>query len=312
MLGQNSPSCCAPAMSTTGGVPTADLTPSVTNTDGQVRVPGGRGLLGDAFGEGNATDGETPVHPVTLPEYFIDATTVTNAAFARFVLATGHRTDAEELGISAVFHLALRGDRRHVVGAAEGSPWWWVVEGATWRTPEGPDSDVETRGDHPVVHVSWHDAQAYCAWAGKRLPTEAEWEYAARGGLDGARYPWGDELTPDGRWRCNIWQGVFPSENTLDDGYLTTAPVTSFQPNGFGLWNTSGNVWEWCADWFDPEYYAVAAARSPAGPDTGSARVMRGGSYLCHDSYCNRYRVAARTGNTPESAAANVGFRCAN
>jgi formylglycine-generating enzyme required for sulfatase activity len=279
---------------------------------GQVLVPGGTSLLGDAFGEGYAADGEVPVHEVRLPDFHMDATTVTNAAFATFAKATGYVTDAEDLGVSAVFHLAVGGDRRHVAGAVEGAAWWLAVEGASWRTPEGPGSDVATRANHPVVHVSWNDAQAYCAWAGKRLPTEAEWEYAARGGLAQQRYAWGDELTPRGRWMCNIWQGTFPTANTLEDGYLTTAPVTSFAPNSYGLWNTAGNVWEWCSDWFDTGYYATSPRESPPGPESGEARVMRGGSYLCHYSYCNRYRVAARSSNTPESASGNLGFRCAN
>ena len=161
------------------------------------------------------------------------------------------------------------------------------------------------------MHVSWDDAQAYAAWAGKRLPTEAEWEYAARGGLEGARFAWGDELTPRGRWRCNIFQGTFPTENTGEDGWLTTAPATSYAPNGYGLHGTAGNVWEWCADWFAADAYAHAAEHDPRGPGDGEQRVMRGGSYLCHDSYCNRYRVAARSSNTPESTAGNIGFRCA-
>ena len=268
--------------------------------------------MGDAFDEGYAADGEVPVHDVTLPDFHMDATTVTNAAFATFVKATDYLTDAEDLGISAVFHLAFSGHPRHVVGSATGTPWWLVVEGASWRAPEGPGSDVSRRSNHPVVHVSWNDAQAYCAWAGKRLPTEAEWEYAARGGLERRRFAWGNDLTPRGRWMCNIWQGRFPTNNTLDDGHLTTAPVKSFAPNAYGLWNTAGNVWEWCSDWFDSDYYAIAPAKSPRGPETGQARVMRGGSYLCHDSYCNRYRVAARSSNTPDSASANIGFRCAN
>jgi formylglycine-generating enzyme len=155
--------------------------------------------------------------------------------------------------------------------------------------------------DHPVVHVSWNDAMAYSAWTGMRLPTEAEWEYA-----------WGDELTSSGEWRCNIWQGTFPSRNTLEDGYLGTAPVDEFEPNGYGLYNVSGNAWEWCSDWFSPEYYASSPRTAPQGPEAGESRVMRGGSFLCHESYCNRYRVAARSSNTPESSSANLGFRCAN
>jgi formylglycine-generating enzyme required for sulfatase activity len=162
-----------------------------------------------------------------------------------------------------------------------------------------------------VVHVSWRDAVAFCDWAGLRLPTEAEWEYAARGGLEQKRFPWGDEREPDGEHRMNVWQGTFPSENTLDDGFFGTAPADSFVANGFGLHNTSGNVWEWCADWFDSGYPGVSPSSNPSGPEVGEAKVIRGGSYLCHDSYCNRYRVAARTSNTPDSTTGNMGFRCA-
>ena len=268
--------------------------------------------MGDHFGEGDPGDGETPVHPVQLSDFWIDATTVTNAAFATFVRDTGHVTDAEDLGVGAVFHLAVAASHDDVLHAVADAPWWVAVRGADWRHPDGPGSDVTLRAHHPVVHVSWRDATAYASWAGKRLPTEAEWEVAARGGLAGARYPWGDERTPRGRWRCNIWQGDFPRANSLDDGWLTTAPVTAYRPNGLGLHNTVGNVWEWCSDWFDPDYYATSPVSSPIGPSSGTHRVMRGGSYLCHDSYCRRYRVAARTGNTPDSASANVGFRCAS
>lgn len=274
-------------------------------------MPGAEFLMGDPFDEGYPADGETPVHRVVLREFAVDLGAVTNEEFAAFVDATGHVTDAERYGTSAVFHLAV-GDPEAVVGGAAGTSWWLNVAGAMWANPEGPRSDLDGRLDHPVVHVSHHDALAYCRWAGKRLLTEAEWEYAARGGLVGRRYGWGDELTPNGEHRCNIWQGTFPTDNTLDDGYLTTAPARSFEPNAFGLFNLAGNVWEWCNDWYSPYYYKRSPLENPRGPSFGLGRVMRGGSYLCHDSYCNRYRVAARSSTTPDSSAANLGFRCAS
>ena len=310
-------SCCTPGAGVplTLAVPPAAASAAAAaprSTRGQVRLPGGEFAMGDAFGEGYAADGETPVHPVLLAPFHIDETAVTNARFATFVKATGHVTDAERYGSSAVFHLVVDAPSPDVLGPAAGTPWWINVRGAHWRRPEGARSGIADRQNHPVVHVSWNDAAAYARWAGKRLPTEAEWEYAARGGLAGRRYAWGDVLTPGGRWRCNIWQGDFPHRNTGEDGYLTTAPVKAYRPNGHGLWNTAGNVWEWCADWFSPSYYAESPAADPRGPGTGTSRVLRGGSYLCHDSYCNRYRVAARSSNTPESSSGNLGFRCAN
>jgi formylglycine-generating enzyme required for sulfatase activity len=229
--------------------------------------------------------------------------------FAAFIAATGYRTEAEVYGSSAVFHLLATAKNEDILGAAAGAPWWLNVRGADWAHPTGPDSHWEDVPDHPAVHVSHNDAVAYCRWAGRRLPTEAEWEYAARGGLVGKRYAWGDDLTPDGVHRCNIWQGTFPKTNTVEDGYLGTAPVRSFPPNGYGLYEVAGNVWEWCSDWFLPRYYRNSPTDNPQGPTIGAGRVMRGGSYLCHDSYCNRYRVAARTSNTPESSSGNCGFR---
>jgi formylglycine-generating enzyme required for sulfatase activity len=255
--------------------------------------------MGDAHGEGDAS--ELPVHDVRLTPFGIDATTVTNDDFAEFAAATGHVTDAERYGSSAVFHLLAAADA-DVAGAVTGTPWWLNVRGATWRSPHGGSSTA--RGDLPVVHVSWHDAAAYAAWAGKRLPTEAEWEYAARGGLAGKRFPWGDDLRED----CNIFRGRFPDR---PDGAVGPVAAAAGAANAFGLHNSVGNVWEWCADWFSPAYYAHSPRDDPGGPEEGSERVMRGGSYLCHDSYCRRYRVAARTANTPDSSAGNVGFRCA-
>nr|WP_145742633.1 formylglycine-generating enzyme family protein [Saccharopolyspora dendranthemae] len=261
-----------------------------------VVLPGGAFRMGTEDPDGFPDDAEGPIREVRVGGFAIDPHAVSNARFAEFVADTGYVTESERFGWSYVFAKFLPGHLRKESPRPEQAPWWCGVSGAWWRCPEGPGSELDGRWDHPVVQVSWHDAAAYCKWAGKRLPSEVEWEYAARGGLDQARYPWGDELTPGGEHRCNIWQGQFPVRNTAEDGHVGTAPVEAFAPNGFGLHNVSGNVWEWCADRF-----------------TGASenRAMRGGSYLCHDSYCNRYRVAARTSNTPDSASGNLGFRCA-
>jgi sulfatase modifying factor 1 len=255
-------------------------------------------------------DGEDPVHEVTLDSFRIDRFAVTNDTFSRFAEGTGWITDAERFGWSFVFAGLLPDDfpdTRAVVGAE----WWRQVQGADWRHPEGPESGLDGRGDHPVVHVSWNDALAYCRWTGTRLPTEAEWEYAARGGRTGTAFPWGDDLEPGGEHRMNVFQGRFPGGNTGADGYLATAPVDAFPPNGFGLHNVTGNVWEWCEDWLDLAYYSRSEPRNPHGPPTCDLRVQRGGSYLCHLSYCRRYRVSARFGSEPESSAGHTGFRVA-
>jgi sulfatase modifying factor 1 len=283
---------------------------------GMARIPAGSFLMGGNDPDAFPGDGEGPVRQVHVSAFRIDPTAVTNTQFATFVKATGYRTEAEKFGWSFVFHLSVRGEAagRVLDGRVPQAPWWLPVEGACWRAPEGPGSDVGRRANHPVVHVSWNDARAYAAWAGKRLPTEAEWEKAARGGLVQARFPWGDEFAPRGGHRCNTWQGTFPTHNSGVDGYLGTAPVNAYRPNGYGLFNTSGNVWEWCADWFDPGWHAAespATRVDPAGPSAGEGRVMRGGSYLCHESYCNRYRVAARTMSPPDSSSGHLGFRCA-
>ena len=250
-------------------------------------------------------DGEGPVRPVLLSPFEIDAVCVSNRRFARFVEATCYRTASEVFGWSFVF-FGFFAENEQPTQAVAGAPWWRQVIGSSWRYPEGPQSTIEDRLDHPVTHISHHDAMAYCDWAGARLPTEAEWEFAARGGLEQKRFPWGDQLTPDGQHRCNIWQGEFPRHDTGEDGYRGTAPVGAFAPNEYGLFNMVGNVWEWCGDLFEP---------SPATPDlraaSGSPRVIRGGSYLCHDSYCFRYRVSARSSAPPDSATGHVGFRLA-
>ncbi len=277
-----------------------------------IRLEGGTFLMGTEDPDGFRADGEGPVRPVTLDPFWIDPAAVTNERFAEFVAETGHVTDAESDGWSFVF-AGLLPDDFPVSSAVVEAPWWRQVFGADWKHPEGPRSGLDGRAEHPVVHVSWSDSVGFCEWAGLRLPSEAEWEYAARGGLEQKRFPWGDQREPGGEHRMNVWQGVFPSENTLEDGYLSTCPVRTFPANDFGLYNTSGNVWEWCVDWFDPSFHSAAGTSrtNPTGPPEGQAKVTRGGSYLCHDSYCNRYRVAARNSNEPRDATGNLGFRCA-
>jgi sulfatase modifying factor 1 len=274
-------------------------------------IPAGSFHMGAVGPVAYDDDGEGPTHRVELSPYRLAARTVTNDEFAAFVAATGHVTDAERYRWSFVFAGHLPDDFPPTRGVAQ-APWWRQVEGADWRRPAGPQSGLDGRGRHPVVHVSWDDALAYCAWQGTRLPTEAEWEHAARGGLHGKAFPWGDELEPGGRHAMNVFQGRFPLEDTAADGYAGVAPVDAFEPNGLGAYNMTGNVWEWCADWFSPTYYRHSARRDPTGPASGTDRVMRGGSYLCHASYCRRYRVSARSSNTPDSSTDNLGFRVAS
>ena len=267
--------------------------------------------MGTEDENGFAEDGEGPVREVTVSPFEIEAEAVTNRRFADFAEATGYKTDAERYGWSFVFAGLLPDSFPETRGVAD-APWWRQVFGSTWRCPEGPQSAIDDRLDHPAVHVSWRDAQAFCTWAQLRLPTEAEWEYAARGGLDQKRFPWGDEREPGGEHLMNVWQGRFPTHNSRKDGYYGTCPVGEFPANCYGMYNVSGNVWEWCSDWFHPTYHRrQSARRDPKGPPSGGAKVTRGGSYLCHHSYCNRYRVAARGRNTPDSSSGNIGFRCA-
>jgi sulfatase modifying factor 1 len=275
------------------------------STNGMRLLRGGEFLMG--------RDVESPVHQVELSRFYIDVVCVTNKQFNEFVNATRYRTDAErfEWGFVFVGHLSAAQQTKHLRWRVQGSEWWCRVQGATWRHPEGPDSNIKKRWHYPVVQVSWNDAAAYAEWAGKRLPSEAEWEFAARGGLVQKSFPWGDDLEPGGKHMMNVWQGVFPTVNTKADGYYGPAPAKSFKPNGYGLYNMTGNVWEWCSDWFDPDYYRLSPRNDPRGPEVGDQRVMRGGSYLCHHSYCNRYRTDARYSNTPDTSTTNCGFRCA-
>lgn len=307
------PSCCSPRRNTpsrefSAAVPAVAADGIQDHSITQIKIPAGSFTMGDAHGDGRSADGERPLHEVSLGSFTMDATPVTNSDFCKFIDATGYRTEAETFGFSAVFHLALAAAPQHLMGPVAGTPWWVGVRGADWSHPGGPLSGIDALGDHPVVHVTWNDATAYCNWAGRRLPTEAQWEYASRGGLPKSRFPWGDELGTE-VWRVNIWQGEFPLANTCEDGWLTTAPVRTYEPNAYGLWQMVGNVWEWCQDWFSPAYYSQSPRSNPQGAEAGSTRVLRGGSYLCHDSYCNRYRNSARSSNTPDSSMGNAGFR---
>jgi sulfatase modifying factor 1 len=284
---------------------------TTTQTTPIISLPGGTFLMGTDYPDAFPNDGEGPVRPVTLSPFRIDTYPVTNRDFTAFIAATNYRTESEIYQWSFVFWAHLPPDRLDelVEDTVAAAPWWCKVPGASWQHPEGPGSHINNRSNHPVVHVSWNDAAAYAAWAGKSLPTEAQWEYAARGGLEQKLYPWGNELTPNGQHLCNIWQGEFPRIDTAEDGFAGTCPVDSFPPNPFGLFSITGNVWEWCSDWFHTDF-TTAPQHDPTGPATGETKVMKGGSFLCHASYCNRYRVAARTANTPDSATSNIGFRC--
>ena len=318
---EHHPPCCAPRR-TAGSEPAADaaepgtrvasLRRAAEDDTGLVRLAGGTFLMGSEDPGAYAEDGEGPVREVALSPFRLDRHAVTNAQFAEFVTATGHVTDAERVGTAFVFGGLLPDDFPPTRGVVE-APWWREVEGADWAHPEGPHSDVADRADHPVVQVTWDDAQAYCTWAGRRLPTEAEWEFAARGGLEQQRFPWGGSLTPGGEHRMNVFQGTFPARNTEQDGYAGTAPVGAFPPNGYGLHNMTGNVWEWTADRWSTTWHGEQERPlvDPRGPQTGDRRALRGGSYLCHASYCWRYRTSARMGSTPDTPTGNVGFRCA-
>ncbi|CAN7937620.1 unnamed protein product [Ixodes hexagonus] len=280
-------------------------------TNQMVLIKGGEFVMGTdkpVF----AADGEAPARRVDVSDFFMDVHEVSNSEFERFVKATGHKTEAETFGDSFVLDSAISEEtKRGITQAVAAAPWWLPVKGANWRHPEGPDSTISHRMDHPVIHVSWNDAVAYCQWAGKRLPTEAEWEYACRSGLSNRLFPWGNKWAPNEQIRANIWEGQFPSVNTAEDGFLGTAPVTAFPSTKFGLKNIIGNVWEWTSDWWVTQH-SKEHQTNPKGPDTGVDKVKKGGSFMCHQSYCYRYRCAARSQNTPDTSAYNIGIRCAS
>ena len=285
---------------------------STGSTDGMIYLDGGTFTMSSNAGLGYDADGEGPEREVTIDPFYIDQYSVTNAQFQEFVKKTKYKTEAERFGNSFLFHLLvppfLKDPNENRLLELD---WWYQVEGACWKKPEGPRSSIKKRMNHPVVHVSWNDAMEYCDWAGKRLLTEAEWEFAARNDSPGLIFPWGNELTPNGEFMCNTFNGDFPHVNDMSDGYLGTCAVTAFEPNKYGISNMIGNVWEWTNDWFDITYHKTQRDTNPVGPPTGERKTMKGGSYLCHDSYCNRYRITARTSNTPDSSTGNMGFRCA-
>lgn len=295
--------CCLPTVTPVTYAPTS-YEKNDQLTQSFVELPKSVFRMGSEDADANVDDHEGPVREVEVDAFEIATTTVTNAQFSEFVRDTGYQTDAERVGWSFVFRPFFYNQRRRkrtdVSMQVEAAPWWVAVNGACWRRPFGQGSNVRLLQKHPVVHVTWNDAKSFCTWAGCRLPTEAEWEFAARGGLDQKRYPWGNELTPHAKHRCNIWQGEFPDSNTAADGYTGTAPVDEYEPNGYGLFNTAGNVWEWCEDWFGSNH---PSAQFRTG------KVLKGGSYLCHAAYCNRYRVAARYANAPNASTGNCGFR---
>ena len=312
--------------------------PAPGDHTGMVRIPGGTFMMG--ADNDQASPDEYPKHKVTVKGFWMDATEVTNRQFAEFVEATGYVTTAEQkpdweelkkslppgtekpdesvLVPSSMIFLPAQ----QPVNLNDYSQWWEWKSGADWRHPHGPGSDIKGKEDYPVVHISWFDAMAYCEWAHKRLPTEAEWEWAARGGLADNIYPWGNEKVEEGKPKANSWNGDFPYRNTEWDGYYFAAPVRSFPPNGYGLFEMAGNVWEWCSDWYHAGYYSALATTEgvtdPRGPESSydpdepfaQKKSMRGGSFLCNDSYCSGFRVARRMKTTPDSGMEHLGFRC--
>jgi formylglycine-generating enzyme required for sulfatase activity len=306
--------------------------------EGMVFIPGGEFSMGGVDPTGIKEGGHEgmqdarPVHRVRVKGFFMDEHEVTNAQFAEFVKATGYKTVAERTPTREEFPDAP--EENLVAGSVVFSPpadkvpldnfylWWQYVNGANWQHPLGPSSDIKGKDDHPVVHIAWADAAAYARWAGKRLPTEAEWEFAARGGEAGSLYPWGNQFRPENKWMANSFQGSFPNEDAALDGYKGIAPVKKYTPNRYGLYDMAGNVWEWCSDWYRYDYYTVLSTSSvsvnPVGPEDSFdpaepntiKKVQRGGSFLCTDEYCTRYMVGTRGKGEPSSATNHIGFRC--
>ncbi|MBK1880919.1 formylglycine-generating enzyme family protein [Luteolibacter pohnpeiensis] len=302
-------------------------------------------IKGGEFTMGSDQEGvrpdEKPVHKASVDGYWIDEHDVTNSEFKKFVDATGYKTTAErpvdwELLKTQVPPGTPKPPQEQLmpgslvftppdgpVDLKDMSGWWTWIHGADWKHPEGPKSNLDGRWNHPVVQVSWDDAAAYAKWAGKRLPTEAEWEFAARGGLEEARYAWGNEFRPEGKFMANVWTGKFPYLNTKEDGFIGTSPVKSFPPNGYGLYDMSGNVWNWVSDWYRPDTNArmamMPSCHNPEGPSQSLSlvnsyqeeRVTKGGSFLCHVDYCESYRPSARRGTPPDTGTSHIGFRCA-
>lgn len=338
-VAHDSAALCAvpiPARTTTSPSHTNIHEPDSVSHKNMIWIPGGTFVMGAADKNGRAD--EYPQHTVTVDGFWIDVTEVTNDEFTRFTDATGYITTAERtpdwneikkqlppdtpkppdsvlVPASLVFVPA-----QHAVSLQDASQWWRWQPGASWKHPQGPGSNIRGKGQYPVVHISWEDAVAYTTWSGKRLPTEAEWEFAARGGLSKQPFTWGNEPVDHGTPKANTWQGHFPDVNTRKDGFAGAAPVRSFAPNAYGLYDMAGNVWEWCADWYRPDYYKQVAsgATNPQGPADAydpdepatPKRVVRGGSFLCHDSYCASYRVSARMKTSPDTGLEHTGFRC--
>jgi formylglycine-generating enzyme required for sulfatase activity len=333
------PACCTPAsrLADSRDVPASQNVVSKASHAGMVWISGGEYVMGCSDQAGRPD--EYPAHRVKVDGFWMDATEVTNAQFRRFVESTGYITTAEKAPDWEELKKQLppgtpKPDESLLVAASlvftpptqpvplnDASQWWQWHKGASWRHPQGPESSIAGKDNEPVVHISWEDAQAYARWAGKRLPTEAEWEYAARGGLLNESFSWGGEEITQGQPKANTWQGNFPNQNTRWDGFERISPVKSFPPNGYGLYDMAGNVWEWCSDWYQATYYKQSGnvlAINPLGPGasydpqepTVPKRVMRGGSFLCHAAYCSSYRVSARMTASPDTGLENTGFRC--